>query len=181
MAGPPSTAHPSTLTSPPDPDHHAVPDPRRANFHHLRDTTHAFVGHLLRRAACDATHTVEQRCACWLLMWDDQADDTVELTQEDLAEILGVRRLTVTDVADTRQHAGLIQYRRGAIKVLDRSVWRRPRVSATGSSVTVTSDRGCPRKADAGYDGRVAPPVNGSGDPHTITGRTVLRGWSNGA
>jgi hypothetical protein len=39
MAGPPSTAHPSTLTSPPDPDHHAVPDPRRANFHHLRDTT----------------------------------------------------------------------------------------------------------------------------------------------
>jgi CRP-like cAMP-binding protein len=142
---------------------------------------HAFVGHLLRRAACDATHTVEQRCACWLLMWDDQADDTVELTQEYLAEILGVRRSTVTDVADTLQHAGLIQYRRGAIKVLDRSVWRRPRVSATGSSVTVTSDRGCPRKADAGYDGRVAPPVNGSGDPHTITGRTVLRGWSNGA
>jgi hypothetical protein len=39
MAGPPSTAHPSTLTSPPDPDHHAVPDPRHANFHHLRDTT----------------------------------------------------------------------------------------------------------------------------------------------
>ena len=31
MVGPPSTAHPSTLTSPPDPDHHAVPDPRRAN------------------------------------------------------------------------------------------------------------------------------------------------------
>jgi len=39
MAGPPSTAHPPILTSPPEPDHHAVPDPRRANFHHLRDTT----------------------------------------------------------------------------------------------------------------------------------------------
>ena len=38
MAGPPSTAHPPILTSPPEPDHHAVPDPRRANFHHLRDT-----------------------------------------------------------------------------------------------------------------------------------------------
>jgi transposase-like protein len=38
MAGPPSTAHPPTLTSPPEPDHHAVPDPRRANFHQPRDT-----------------------------------------------------------------------------------------------------------------------------------------------
>ena len=37
--GRPSTAHPATLTSPPEPDHHAVPDLRRANFHHLRDTT----------------------------------------------------------------------------------------------------------------------------------------------
>ena len=82
----------------------------------------AFVGHLLRRVACDAAHTLEQRCACWLLLCDDQAEhNTVELTQEDLVQILGVRRSTVTVVAGTLQHAGLIQYRRGAIKVLDRA------------------------------------------------------------
>jgi CRP-like cAMP-binding protein len=81
----------------------------------------AFVGHLLQRVACDAAHTVEQRCACWLLMCDDQAEHhTVELTQEDLAEILGVRRSTVTVVISMLQHVGLIHYGRGAIKVLDR-------------------------------------------------------------
>ena len=54
-------------------------------------------------------------------MCDDQAEhNTVELTQEYLAQILGVRRSTVTVVAGTLQHAGLIQYRRGVIKVLDR-------------------------------------------------------------
>jgi CRP-like cAMP-binding protein len=81
----------------------------------------AFVGHLLQTVACDAAHTVEQRCACWLLMCDDQAEhNAIELTQEYLAEILGVRRSTVTVVAGTLQHSGLIHHGRGAIKVLDR-------------------------------------------------------------
>jgi CRP-like cAMP-binding protein len=81
----------------------------------------AFVGHLLRRIACDATHTVEQRCARWLPMCADQAEhNTVELTPEDLAEILGVRRSTVTVVGGTLQQARLVHYRRNAITVLDR-------------------------------------------------------------
>ena len=81
----------------------------------------AFVAHLLRNVACNAAHRVEQRCARWLLMCADQTEnDTFELTQEYLAEMLGVRRSTVTVVAGTLQQAGLIHYRRGAITILDR-------------------------------------------------------------
>jgi CRP-like cAMP-binding protein len=81
----------------------------------------AFLAHLLQNVACNAIHRVDQRCARWLLMCADQVeDDTFELTQEYLAEMLGVRRSTVTVVAGTLQRAGLIHYRRGAITVLDR-------------------------------------------------------------
>jgi CRP-like cAMP-binding protein len=81
----------------------------------------AFLRHLLQNIACNAAHRVEQRCARWLLTCHDQAEhDAFELTQEYLAEVLGVRRSTVTVVAGTLQQAGLIRYRRGAITVLDR-------------------------------------------------------------
>jgi CRP-like cAMP-binding protein len=81
----------------------------------------AFVAHLLQNVACNAAHRVEQRCARWLLMCADQAEnDMFELTQEYLVEMLGVRRSTVTVVAGTLQQAGLIHYRRGAITILDR-------------------------------------------------------------
>jgi CRP-like cAMP-binding protein len=81
----------------------------------------AFVAHLLQNVACNAAHRVEQRCARWLLMCADQTEhDTFELTQEYLAEMLGVRRSTVTVVAGTLQQSGLIHYRRGAITILDR-------------------------------------------------------------
>ena len=76
----------------------------------------AFAGHLLQNIACNAAHTVEQRCARWLLTCHDQAEhDTFKLTQEYLADMLGVRPF-----ANLLQQAGLINYRRGAIKVLDR-------------------------------------------------------------
>jgi CRP-like cAMP-binding protein len=81
----------------------------------------AFLRHLLQNIACNAVHRVEQRCARWLLTCHDQAEhDAFELTQEYLADMLGVRRSTVTVVAYSLQQAGLIHYRRGAINVLDR-------------------------------------------------------------
>jgi CRP-like cAMP-binding protein len=80
----------------------------------------AFVRHLLQNVACNAAHTAEQRCMRWLLMCDPTEHDTFKLTQEYIAEMLGVRWSTVTVVAGTLQQAGLIHYRRGAIKVLDR-------------------------------------------------------------
>jgi CRP-like cAMP-binding protein len=81
----------------------------------------AFLAHLLQNVACNAIHKVDQRCARWLLMCHDQAEgDSFELTQEYLAEMLGVRRSTVTVVAGSLQGEGLIHYRRGAMTVLDR-------------------------------------------------------------
>ena len=59
--------------------------------------------------------------ARWLLMTHDRSDgDELLLTQEFLAEMLGVRRPTVTLVARTFQTAGLIRYRRGRITIVDR-------------------------------------------------------------
>jgi CRP-like cAMP-binding protein len=81
----------------------------------------AFLAHLLQNVACNAIHRVDQRCARWLLMCDDQAGGSrFELTQESLAQMLGVRRSTVTVTACSLQRAGLIHYRRGTITVLDR-------------------------------------------------------------
>jgi CRP-like cAMP-binding protein len=72
-------------------------------------------------AACNALHHLEERLSRWLLMTRDRVgSDTFPLTQESLAQMLGVRRQTVTVTAGTLQHAGLISYGRGAIRVLDR-------------------------------------------------------------
>ena len=76
---------------------------------------------LLQAVPCSRLHTVEQRCARWMLMCADRTeDDTFELTQECLAEMLGVPHSTVTTVGGTLQHARLIHYRRDTITVLDR-------------------------------------------------------------
>lgn len=81
----------------------------------------AFLGEALQTAACNSVHMVEERCARWLLMSHDRSDDdTLALTQEYLADMLGVCRSTVTLAAGALQRAGLIRYRRGAITVLDR-------------------------------------------------------------
>ena len=72
-------------------------------------------------AACNALHPIEARFCRWLLQSADRAaSDTVELTQEFLAEMLGVRRTSVTEVASRVQNAGVITYSRGVIKILDR-------------------------------------------------------------
>jgi len=73
-------------------------------------------------AACNALHSIEARFCRWLLQSADRAaSDTVTLTQEFLAEMLGVRRTSVTEVATKVQNAGAITYSRGVIKILDRT------------------------------------------------------------
>jgi CRP-like cAMP-binding protein len=72
-------------------------------------------------ASCNVLHVVEQRCARWLLMATDQADDTpYYLTQAFLAQMLGVRRAGVAAVAGLLQQAGFIEYHRGRMTLLDR-------------------------------------------------------------
>jgi CRP-like cAMP-binding protein len=72
-------------------------------------------------AACNALHPVEARFCRWLLQSADRAaSDVVALTQEFLAEMLGVRRTSVTEVASKLQLAGVITYSRGVITIVDR-------------------------------------------------------------
>jgi CRP-like cAMP-binding protein len=71
-------------------------------------------------AACNATHTIEARLSRWLLRCRDLiGSEDLALTQEFIAQMLGVRRTSVSIVAHTLQQAGLIRYKRGHIRVLD--------------------------------------------------------------
>ena len=70
--------------------------------------------------ACMAIHTIETRLVRWLLRARDLAgSDTLKFTQEYIAEMMGVRRTSVTPVARTLQEAGMIRYSRGTIEILD--------------------------------------------------------------
>ncbi len=72
-------------------------------------------------AACNRLHEAEQRLARWLLTASDRTGDaSLNFTHEAMAELLGARRTTVTMVAGTLQRSGLIEYKRGWIKILDR-------------------------------------------------------------
>jgi CRP-like cAMP-binding protein len=77
---------------------------------------------LSQGAACNRLHEAEARLARWLLMCEDRMNgDTITLTHEFMADMLGVRRTTVTLVAGTLHRAGLIEYSRGKIKILNRA------------------------------------------------------------
>jgi len=76
-------------------------------------------------AACNATHVIESRFARWLLRATDLCgSDELPLTQEYIAQMLGVRRTSVTLVARTLQKAELIRYARGHIKIIDKAALR---------------------------------------------------------
>lgn len=78
--------------------------------------------HLAQTAVCNRFHTVEERCARWLLMTHDRvAGDELRLTQEFLSFMLGVRRTAVTIAAGNLQQTGYIRYRHGKITVVDRA------------------------------------------------------------
>jgi CRP-like cAMP-binding protein len=81
----------------------------------------AQIAAIMQSTGCNALHAVEQRLARWLLATHDRVgDDTFALTQDQLAISLGVRRPTVSLAAAILQKSGLIAYRRGVVRILQR-------------------------------------------------------------
>ena len=73
----------------------------------------------LQSSGCNAVHSVESRLARWLLRARDLAGgDTLDMTQENLSQILGARRSSVSIAANTLRRAGLIRYSRGRIEII---------------------------------------------------------------
>lgn len=76
---------------------------------------------LLQTAACNLFHVLEKRLACLLLMFQDRSQsDELHITQELLAQMLGVRRVGVTKAAGSLQRKNLISYSRGNVVIHDR-------------------------------------------------------------
>lgn len=94
-------------------------EPLRARL--LRYTEYLLTA-VSQSSACTQLHPVERRCARWLLDTHDRAGaDEFPLTQEFLSMMLGVRRATVTVAAGALQKRGLIRYRRGMMRVVQRA------------------------------------------------------------
>ncbi len=81
----------------------------------------AFTSQIMQSVACAGLHSIEQRCCRWLLTTHDRVQsDRFSLTHEFLAAMLGTRRTSVSQVLKKVRDRGLIEYRRGAITILDR-------------------------------------------------------------
>jgi len=91
-------------------------------LHLLLRYTQALITQMSQTAVCNRHHSLDQQLCRWLLLSLDRLEDNhLVMTQELIANMLGVRREGVTEGALKLQHAGLIQYSRGHITVLDRT------------------------------------------------------------
>jgi CRP-like cAMP-binding protein len=87
----------------------------------LHRYTLALLGQIAQASACNRLHTMEQRCVRWILMSHDRVGrDEFTLSQEFLAQMLGVRRATVNQAVRPLQQAGLVAYHRGQMTMTDR-------------------------------------------------------------
>jgi len=81
----------------------------------------AIMGDSIQGAACNSFHGISQRCARWLLMMHDTVGQPdFPITQDLLAQMIGVRRATVTQAARTLQRHGIIDYKHGRLMIRDR-------------------------------------------------------------
>jgi CRP-like cAMP-binding protein len=88
----------------------------------VRRYAQGLVDQIAQTTACNHVHSVQARMCRWLLMTHDRVGaDEFHLTQEFLAQMLGVRRPSVTVAAGLLQRAGLIRYQRGRIRIADRA------------------------------------------------------------
>lgn len=99
----------------------------KARSTHIRDIfcryADALLAQIMQSVACNAAHPLEARLCRWLLTTHDRAGgDELPLTQEYLAEMLGVQRTTVNGAARALQSQGLISYRRGSVQIRRRDL-----------------------------------------------------------
>ena len=96
---------------------------RHGELHHLLlRYTQALLTQMAQTAVCNRHHSVDQQLCRWLLLSLDRLpSNQLNMTQELIANMLGVRREGVTEAAGKLQRLGVIQYHRGHITVLDRS------------------------------------------------------------
>ena len=103
------------------PQFHAAANESQAIRHLVVRYNDLLLAQVQQSVACNALHALENRLCRWLLQTHDCVDgDAIPLTQEFLAQMLGVRRTTVTIAARLLQSAGLVRYRRGLIHIIDR-------------------------------------------------------------
>ena len=89
----------------------------------LLQYTASYIGQLVQTAACNRHGTVEQRLCRWLLLSLDRVPgSTLAMTHESIAIALGVKREGITEAACRLRREGAIDYRRGHIEILDRSI-----------------------------------------------------------
>lgn len=95
---------------------------RRGVLHDIsKRYAQAFLTQVSQSAACNRVHPVEQRLCRWILMSHDRVGaDTLMLTQDVMAQMLGVRRASVSVVAAMLRKAGFIRYTRGLLTIVDR-------------------------------------------------------------
>lgn len=87
--------------------------------------TQALITQMAQTAVCNRHHSIDQQLCRWLLLSMDRLpSNELKMTQELIANMLGVRRAGVTEAAMKLQNAGLIRYNYGQIEVLDRLGWR---------------------------------------------------------
>jgi len=90
-------------------------------IHLLLQYTQALISQMAQTAVCNRPHSIDQQLCRWLLLSLDRlAPADLNMTQELIANMLGVRREGVTEAAGKLHRAGLIHYQRGHIKVVDR-------------------------------------------------------------
>jgi CRP-like cAMP-binding protein len=98
-----------------------IPPLRKA----LMDYEQYFLAQAQQTAACNACHDVEARMCKWLLRMHELAGDDLPLTQDFMAQMMGVRRTSVSTIAASMQRQELISYRRGRLHLLDLENLRR--------------------------------------------------------
>ncbi|HJV88593.1 MAG TPA: Crp/Fnr family transcriptional regulator [Noviherbaspirillum sp.] len=96
----------------------ACPELRRLSYRFLQ----AYLAQVSQSVACNRLHSTEERFARWILHSHDRArSQTFQLTQEFLADMLGVHRPSISLIARSFQQAGLLRYNRGVITIMDRA------------------------------------------------------------